>query len=587
MVDWTGNNLMIVQFFLTRADDFSTLAYITIHMEMPPTATAASAYQPRAYTGAPVSLDLAKGWLETCRTSHVLCQAERTPGWRPSRLLRLPVNGVQTTYLMLREASREEYGLGVEYMTLSHRWAPGQQLQLLTRNHHRLRNEIPIEELKVSIQHAVTAAQHLAIDYLWVDTLCIIQDDEEDRDREIQQMDRVYGNSACNVSASEADCNDEGCFYNRDETLVKAFKVRLDADCSDQARHVIHREWQHSRYILDTCVLSRRAWVFQERVLSPRVLSCCKQELQWECRELEASETYPVSKPEYATWGLFQEPSLKTVILRKTNSTSPWDDVARAREVWRRIVRTYARCALTYPEDKLRALAGITHVWQRLHDDEYIAGFWRKSLLRDLLWVRDLYEHPSPPRDDAVTTRAPAPSWSWASICGPVYFLNDWHTAGVIELMVTLKDVSWQPPVLPPVQQNSQRGSAHPVQDLIPALQLCGRPVPARWAEHPQGSVRKNGYARLMLSTGVKDADSGKPQSGEDGFLMFDHPSALLPEDIICLPIILNKPSPISKAVSGLVLTVSIGASNDSWRLGTFGSDQIAAFDVAEIDLTL
>lgn len=458
-VDWTRDNLMIITLVLTRATDFDTLAYITVHLEIVSDVGAKPAFEPQAYTGAQPSLSLAKGWLETCRASHHACQAERRSDWRPSRLLRLPTSTSQGQHPVLREARREEYDRGVEYMTLSHRWAPGKQLQLLTTNHKQLREGILVKDLKASIQHAITVAQYFGIDYIWIDTLCIEQNDDEDRGHEILEMDRVYGNSVCNVSASDADNNEEGCFYDRDDNTVKAFLVRLDADSSSKARHLIRREWRYSRETLETCVLARRAWVFQERILSPCVLHFCKQELHWECRELEASETYPEGKPEYAQWGLFQKASLKTVILNSTDSTSTKDDIARAREVWRRVVSTYTSCALTYPEDKLRALAGITYVWQKLHYDEYIAGFWCTSLLRDLLWVHDPYEDPTPPRRIPFH-RSPAPSWSWASAQGPVYFLMDWYSEEADDLQIKVLKISRLMPSVPSAKGSGEQPAA-------------------------------------------------------------------------------------------------------------------------------
>ncbi|KAK1081958.1 hypothetical protein LTR33_004254, partial [Friedmanniomyces endolithicus] len=135
-------------------------------------------YTPASYTGATSCLDLAHGWLKTCQASHDECKSRTLkPLAAPSRLLWVPPNGTGAAALAVREAQLGEYQLGVPYISLSHRWGSPAQLLLTTTNRPDLRKSIPLAGLKKSIQDAITLVQRFGISYLWVDTLCILQDD--------------------------------------------------------------------------------------------------------------------------------------------------------------------------------------------------------------------------------------------------------------------------------------------------------------------------------------------------------------------------------------------------------------------------
>jgi len=71
------------------------------------------------------------------------------------------------------------------------------------------------------------------------DSLCIVQDDPADLGQQILEMDKVYSNSMCNIAAADAATKDEGCFFSRNPELVRTFQVRLDADSSSEARHLL------------------------------------------------------------------------------------------------------------------------------------------------------------------------------------------------------------------------------------------------------------------------------------------------------------------------------------------------------------
>ena len=189
--------------------------------------------------------------------------------------------------------------------------------------------------------------------------------------------------------------------------------------------------------------LNRRGWVMQERWLSPRVLHYGRDQLLWECRELDACETYPDGLPKLlknAFSGFKLDPELwKSLGYRQQddNTESPPD--SEHRRTWISIVDKYSVTSLTKEEDKLVAISGIAKRMQGLIDDEYLAGLWRKDLPSQLLWIVDGSELLT---DLPLTRPRPyrAPSWSWASVDHEVrseYEYNDGILIAILKAVVT------------------------------------------------------------------------------------------------------------------------------------------------------
>lgn len=129
--------------------------------------------------------------------------------------------------------------------------------------------------------------------------------------------------------------------------------------------------------------LLRRAWVFQERRLSPRVLHFSANQLVWECRSTQQSVTGDINdnwtEPD---WHLpFESDSFEEA---EYPFRYPYDDTGNA---WQRVVSEYSHLKLTYASDRLPAIAAIVERTMRARkDDNYIAGMWESSLLVDFAW---------------------------------------------------------------------------------------------------------------------------------------------------------------------------------------------------------
>ncbi|KAL8719116.1 MAG: hypothetical protein Q9225_003828 [Loekoesia sp. 1 TL-2023] len=267
----------------------------------------------------------------------------------------------------------------------------------------------------------------LSIRYLWIDTFCIFQDKDDMSDwaREAAQMNLVYENAYCNLSATGAVDSTDGFFFNRRHYPLQDMELDLvcprasrDAGFTRYAISDAHY-WDNE---LNQLPLHYRGWVLQERLLAPRVLHFCPNQLVWECAELDAAEAYPEGLPAIlANIGKTKFKSLDSL----TDGKRQRYGVARdsdsrffAHELWRNIVGTYTRCALTNPGDKLVALSGIAKRMRAIIKDEYVVGMWRRYLASELLWwVNDHW------RRDFLPSNRPhyrAPSFSWTSVDGSI-----------------------------------------------------------------------------------------------------------------------------------------------------------------------
>ncbi|KAK0984087.1 hypothetical protein LTR91_001479 [Friedmanniomyces endolithicus] len=468
-------------------------------------------YTPASYTGARACLDLAHSWLNTCQASHDECKSRPLkPLAAPSRLLWVPPCGSDATNLAVREARLGEYQPGVPYISLSHRWGSPAQLLLKPTNRPALRLSIPVAGLKKSVQDAITLVQRFGVSYLWVDTLCILQDDPQDLAREIADMHNIYSNAVCNIAASDAEADDEGCFVNRDPALVTQYRVRLIVDPSGEARHLLHRGWQPASDSVDSSVLASRGWVFQERLLSRRLLHCTKQGLVWECFETEASEMFPEGQLEQLG---HPHSRLKAALVKEEPSIH---GSKLLNEDWPTIVQYYTVCNLTYSQDKLKALAGISAMIQEVTDDEYIAGFWKSRMLWSLCWVPMTL---SPRRFPSAAS--PAPSWSWASVQGMIYppgYISDRE-----RLLVSMEGIRYVS--APPESKSLEKW---------PILDIQGHILDAEWEPFGPWDSSTPPTGRLFVSS--KRADRQHEDMGT-GQVSYDDSSKAPPRGIQLLPI--------------------------------------------------
>ena len=110
-------------------------------------------------------------------------------------------------------------------MTLSHCWGQTASLVLRKDNFRKFMADISISELPIMYADAIQVTRELGIQYIWVDSLCIIQDSKEDWRHESAQMHQVYSNSYCTIAGAISKNSDEGLFFDRAVSAVSPCKI--------------------------------------------------------------------------------------------------------------------------------------------------------------------------------------------------------------------------------------------------------------------------------------------------------------------------------------------------------------------------
>jgi hypothetical protein len=294
------------------------------------------------------------------------------------------------------------------YACLSYCWGKRHPIKTTTSTLARHQKVIPWEDLPKTFQDAVSFVYRLGIRYLWIDSLCILQDSIDDWLREGSNMSHIYSDSFITLSATLGEDSYKGLFTTSDPCHISQPLITTGVD--ESLVRILHRVPLTHTYqdeSADPWPLSSRGWVLQERLLSPRVLLFEREELVWECRKGDVCECS----------GIMQDVGYRHResydYLRSSSS------VEELEYWWEVLVEEYSAMSLTKPGDIFPALQGLAKAVSPIMG-RYVAGHWTASLVHSLAWNRTLSE----------TVKAAdqwcAPTWSWASSTGRVRWHNKW-----------------------------------------------------------------------------------------------------------------------------------------------------------------
>ncbi|KAK1059820.1 hypothetical protein LTR74_012337 [Friedmanniomyces endolithicus] len=249
------------------------------------------------------------------------------------------------------------------YATLSHCWGKVAALRMLESNHEEFLLGIKLSSLSRTFQDAIAVTRSLRIRYLWIDSLCIMQDSKEDWHNEAACMKDVYNNSCCNLAAANSE---------------------------------------------------------NERLLAPRTLHFGKNQVFWQCLTTTACESMPGGVPRAIGDAGREELQWRQLVMRtqQPNKLVPREQ-AELQRVWKAAVENYTRCQLTKGTDKLVALAGIAAVVGGVSGEKCIAGMWQTELIQQLSWrVVGCRASDGSPSKRQEPGDYRSPSWAWASVDG-------------------------------------------------------------------------------------------------------------------------------------------------------------------------
>lgn len=421
--------------------------------------------------------------ITTCDSGHA-CTKNFAP-FRPTRLIDVRAFASNDLDVRLVISAEVQQELRLQYITLSHCWGeeiPG-CLTTISNLEGRL-TRIPWTLLSRTFQDAVTYTRRLGQRYLWIDSICIIQQDVEDWSRESTTMYDVYRNSYLTLASAWAPSGSGGLF-----ATVKSPVPITNVVHPGVFTHLMlgrprynHLFESDPDYFHDNPLLTR-GWVYQERMASRRILFFTRGELAWQCAEHFDCECRHFHEREV------RDPARRALISSTAVTTEnlPLDSsVVDKKEQWHRIVEMYSPLALTIDTDKLPAISALAKEVQDVRPrEQYYAGLWSDSFQEDLLWhTTDLSKGGVVSRGGARSRRPipiAAPTWSWASICDGVKFWNN----GKLEFLFDVQEVACN---------TKHKNAFGQVEDasmtVIGRTVLDGQPLTTLFEAHENGSWR-------------------------------------------------------------------------------------------------
>lgn len=234
-------------------------------------------------------------WLDECAHFHQDCQepdkVHLGDSWKlPARVLDIgPSMGSCDKSLQITE---DFHG---PYVALSHCWGTTRHIVTEKNNIENHKKGISFQHLPKTFQDAVILTKNIGLRYLWIDSLCIIQDDMKDWQNEAAKMADVYQNAYCTIAATGSKGDQEGIFIQRSKQDV--CPLRYSAANTYIAATSIEDDVA-AMLELHKSPLSTRAWTLQERLLSRRVIHFTQSRVIWECRSRFETEDLLVLGPE-------------------------------------------------------------------------------------------------------------------------------------------------------------------------------------------------------------------------------------------------------------------------------------------------
>ncbi|KAH8807337.1 heterokaryon incompatibility protein-domain-containing protein [Xylogone sp. PMI_703] len=330
-------------------------------------------------------------WIKECHESHPnYAQPSEKP--LPARVLVVGSPG-EPIYV------HGTNGISGDYMILSHSWGKRPTLTTTTSTLTEHRNGIDLGQLPATFADAVRVTRMVGIKYLWIDSLRIIQDDPNDWMVESAKMLQYYRNAYATISALDTKDSFSGFLHDRQPNGVQV---------SSSTNLCLRDVFKNPSFsdILSDSVLEHRAWCFQERLISTRILVFGRSELLWECQTLSQRETSTKVNDEFST--LYKFNIAPEYMKRAFVACTSTDDLM---SVWYNISPQYANRNLTKETDMLPAISGIANFVQEKTGYTYLHGLWKEELWKGLLWLKlESGRHTG------------APSWSWAATTGPIVY---------------------------------------------------------------------------------------------------------------------------------------------------------------------
>ncbi|KAJ9606194.1 hypothetical protein H2200_009155 [Cladophialophora chaetospira] len=377
-----------------------------------------------------------KRWIDECVREHG-CGLAMTETGLPTRLVEVSSDDhAESIRLAIGSEITDK---AAQFAALSHCWGDKRdrvkavpKTKIDTLQQHL--EKIDIKELTPTFRDTITLVRRLGLKYVWIDSLCIVQDDPADFAREAARMALIYSQAHVVIAATRGSTGDAGLFHNRRaaQKLTMPDTHRHKGSYLHVTEAISHEAFlTNDPYRFNSTPLFERAWCFQERLLGKRVVHFSEDEIIFECGENLDCECRYIQLRRSS--GTFKTKTLKSL----SRVVTPTSRI----ELWYSVVEPYSACALHDERDRLPALSGFAGLVASTELDEYCAGLWRHEFPSGLLW-RAVRAAPG----ESETYRPQkycGPSWSWIAVRARIEAHISWHFAN--EVVAEVLDVQTIP----------------------------------------------------------------------------------------------------------------------------------------------
>ncbi|KAH9876710.1 hypothetical protein J1614_003842 [Plenodomus biglobosus] len=357
-------------------------------------------------------VDLLKTWVKTCDTHHTSSCASSLAGKKlPKRLIN--VKSCDRPKIVESSEIIREHGKRIRYMAFSHRWGNMPDGAVTTpENVEARKKRLPKPQIPQSFRDAIAVTCLLGCEYLWIDSLCILQGQGGDFNEEADTMQDTFSNAYCIIAACDVDGSSNGFLSRKESRVIQKDGIYLSSITNDFERDVLQSP------------LNRRGWVLQERALARRTIFFTKNQMYFECGDGIRCETLAKLKNDEVAF--LGDPNFPNYTIR--------EDSTRGSQIhlFTRLFEMYSKLEFSHPEDRPIAIDGLMHRLTTAFKTHSLAGLFQAFWGRCLLWKRagkkPLRKIPQGPH----TKRMP-PSWSWMAYEGPISFFDpvggqvDWN----------------------------------------------------------------------------------------------------------------------------------------------------------------
>ena len=303
-----------------------------------------------------------------------------------------------------------------QYLTLSHCWGGKVPITTTTETLPSQLQHIPLSSLPRTFKEAVDITKNLGFRYLWIDSLCILQDSKDDWEEQSVLMCDIYSNALLNIAARGAPDATFGCFIGRSQDPPACRIPYSVQECPHEGwMYIRSPAYKHER--LRETPLDQRGWVVQERALSSRIIHFGAEQLYWECKEVTKRQDGNDDDMGTNDLRAFHDFKSDMRIDRKFFAGGLLSPGSPQFRKWYLMAEEYTKRHLTYDSDMLPAISGLAKVFHTMSGCTYVAGIRKEYIVLGLSW----YTGRRSRRANEALPNADVPSWSWAKQKGPTY----------------------------------------------------------------------------------------------------------------------------------------------------------------------